>query len=100
MATILIIEDNPNVRYCFHQMMTEEHNVLEATYAEEGLGIVEQFRPDLIITDIRLPGMDGFEFIRKVRELGYNIPIITCSALYDEGDLAIRALQAGANLHI
>lgn len=89
MATILIIEDNDsNLRLARLLLESASHEVLAATDAEAGLTVARTKRPDLILMDIQLPGMDGLEATRllKLDEATRSIPVIAVTALAMKGD--------------
>jgi two-component system cell cycle response regulator DivK len=84
MATILIIEDNPaNMKLACLLMRNAGHAVLGATDAETGLTIARAERPDLILMDIQLPGMDGFAAtaVLKADASTRAIPVIALTSM-------------------
>lgn len=82
MPTLLIVEDNPATRQLLKSALGIHYTVHTATNGEEGLEALEQHLPDLIISDIMMPVMDGQEFHRRLREeLGHcDIPFIFLTA--------------------
>ena len=89
MARILIIEDNPaNMRMAEFLVQSAGHSVLSATDAESGLALARAEKPDLILMDIQLPGMDGLEAttLLKRDEATRSIPVIALTALAMNGD--------------
>jgi two-component system cell cycle response regulator DivK len=102
MATVLIVEDNPaNMTLAVFLLKSAGHAVLSATDAEAGLALARDERPDLILMDIQLPGMDGLQAIGvlKSSESTRAIPIIALTALAMKGD-AERILAAGCQGYI
>ena len=84
MARILIIEDNPaNMRMAAFLVRSAGHTVLSATDAESGLTLARAEKPDLILSDIQLPGMDGLEatMLLKRDEATRLIPVIALTTL-------------------
>lgn len=80
MANILVVEDDEQFREMLVQMLTnDKHRVTIAHDGEEGLRLCSQVRPDLIVTDILMPRMDGIEAIMELSRQGINIPIIAIS---------------------
>lgn len=67
----------------------------EAANGEEGLAAVERYAPTLIITDLKMPKMDGLEMLRRLREQGNNAYVIILTA-YDSFEYAQSALRLGA----
>ena len=101
---VLVVDDQvDSVDVC--RMMLEIHNaeIEEATTADEALKIVRAFRPHVIVSDLAMPGKDGYEMIRQIRALpdyeGGAVPAIAVSAYTTELDRT-RALLAGFQLHI
>lgn len=83
MRRILIVEDYEDVRRMLKILLESEHfHVLEAGTGPEALNAVQNGRPDLILMDLALPGFDGFETIRRIRQIdGFrNTPIIVLTA--------------------
>ena len=72
----------------------------EADSGEEGLDKVRQLGPDIVLSDIRMPGLDGFDVCRKIRELHPQTAIILTSAYDAEQDNAIKAKEAGADAYL
>ena len=89
MATILVVEDNPtNMKLAITLLEAAGHSVLTANDAEAGLTIARAERPDLILMDIQLPGMDGLEATTQLKrdEATRAIPVIALTALAMKGD--------------
>jgi len=89
MSCILAIDDRPiNRQFLVTLLGYGGHKVLEASGGEEALDIVRRSHPDLIITDIKMPKMDGYEFVDRLRQEPENAatPVIFYTALYHEGE--------------
>ena len=89
MAKVLIVEDNPaNMKLATFLLQSAGHTVLSATDAEAGLTLARGERPNLILMDIQLPGMDGLEAtgLLKRDEATSAIPVIALTALAMKGD--------------
>ena len=102
MATILIVEDNvTNMKLSTFLLESADYTVLAATNAESGLTLARSQRPDLILMDIHLPGMDGLEAtaLLKADEATRGIPVIALTALAMKGDEQ-RILAAGCDGYI
>ncbi len=96
MNTILVVDDEPNYLVVLSELLKEEgYEVLTAQRAEDGLKIVEETDLDLVITDMRMPGMDGLELLRTVKTLNNNLPVIMITA-FGEVEKAVVAMKAGA----
>lgn len=80
MAHILVIDDDEQFRAMLVRLLTQEnHRVTDARDGEEGLRLFAQVRPDLIITDILMPRMDGIETIMELARKDSGTPIIAIS---------------------
>jgi CheY-like chemotaxis protein len=94
---ILLVEDNPvNRRLAVFLLRSQGYQVREATTAQEAFEILEKERLDLIVMDIQLPGMDGLEITRKLKEkpATADIPVIAVTSYAMKGDRE-KALAAG-----
>jgi CheY-like chemotaxis protein len=99
---ILLVEDNPvNRRLAVFLLRAHGYAVREATSALEALEILERERPDLIVMDIQLPGMDGLEVTRKIKAqpATANIPVIAVTSYAMKGDRE-KALAAGCSGYV
>jgi DNA-binding response OmpR family regulator len=95
---ILIIEDDKFLRELIAQKLTqEEYEIAEAVDGEDGLQSIKKEKPDLVLLDLILPGMDGFEVLTKAKEDAEiaGIPIIILSNLGQRDDIE-RGLKIGA----
>ena len=102
MALVLIVEDNPdNMLLTILLLESAGHNVLSAIDAEAGLTLAREKRPDLILMDVQLPGMDGLEAtaLLKADATTRAIPVIALTALAMKGDEE-RIRAAGCNGYI
>ena len=102
MATILVIEDNAdNMLLTVMLLESAGHRVLNAVDAEAGLTLARDERPELILMDVQLPGMDGLEAtaLLKADPATRDIPVIALTALAMKGDEA-RIRAAGCNSYI
>jgi DNA-binding response OmpR family regulator len=81
MPKILVIEDEKNLRLLYTQDLERDgFEVVTAATAPEGLAMVETEKPDLIVMDIRLPGMDGLEAMSRVLDKHPKLPVVLNSA--------------------
>jgi signal transduction histidine kinase len=98
MTTILIVDDDPNSRDVLHELLLPEgHEIVGVASGDEALEAVRANAPDVIITDLMMPGMDGIELCRRLRaeEPTRGTPIILVTALDSREEMA-QALDAGA----
>lgn len=77
--TVLIVDDEEVIRSFFARTLTE-FRILTAVSGDEALNIVKNDRPDLVLLDIRMPGLDGIETLRRIKEIDSNITVIMLSA--------------------
>lgn len=100
MKKILIIEDEPSIRELVnYNLKVNGYEVLEAGDGNVGMDMVYSEKPDLILLDIMLPGKDGFEICRELRNAGIKTPIIMLTAKNEETD-KVRGLDFGADDYI
>lgn len=80
MAHILIIDDDIAIQKVFTQLLESEgHEIALATNGKDGLARMKELEPDLIITDIMMPEMDGLEIVTYIRDHYPNLPVIAIS---------------------
>ena len=97
--TILVVDDKANIRTLVREYLTEQgYRVVIADNGQNALYIARQEKPDLILLDIMMPEMDGFEFIRRFRKES-GIPIILLTARLEESDKVV-GLELGADDYI
>ena len=82
MIKILLVDDSNTIRLVCAQILKQTgHQVRTSSSAESGLlDIVKHGVPDLVITDIELPGMDGMEFCKRLRDAGVTVPILVMTS--------------------
>jgi len=96
MNKILIIDDDDQLRKSFDKLLTEEgYNVICAASGEAGFDMVGQEHPDLVILDMRLPGMNGMETFEAIHKMEPKLPVIIMTA-YGTTETAIEATKLGA----
>lgn len=99
---ILIVEDEPNIlELVAYNLEKEGWNVLKATTGDQGWNAIQNDRPDLVLLDLMLPGMDGMEVCRRTREnqATRGIPIIMLTAKSEEVD-RVLGLETGADDYV
>ncbi len=85
MAGILIVEDNRDLAAILRELLSQEHEVRTARRGEDALRMVRERAPDLVIMDIMLPGMNGIETGRWIKQ-EVAVPILVLTALASAGD--------------
>jgi two-component system, cell cycle response regulator DivK len=96
LKTILIVEDTELNIDLLSQLLEDDYTLLVARDGAQGVSMAQEKNPDLVLMDISLPVMDGYEATRQIRLAMKNTPIIGLSAHAMNGD-AIRAKEAGCN---
>lgn len=99
MPTVLLIDDSRETRRSIKRTLEcHDFNVITAIHGLEALKILDQIKPDIIITDVFMPEMDGVEIISELRKLKNKIPIIVMSGslkeLYTDLGLKLGAVSA------
>ncbi|WP_448873356.1 sigma-54-dependent transcriptional regulator [Desulfobulbus propionicus] len=96
MHTILIVDDEPNYQIVLAELLKDEgYEVFTADSGKAGLPIVYSIDLDLVISDMKMPGMDGIEFLAKIKEYNRELPVILITA-YAEVEKAVEAMHLGA----
>ncbi len=93
---ILVIEDDVSHRRTLERHLTHcGHALRTAASGEEGLSCLASFSPDLVLSDIKMPGLTGFEVLDRIREFSPDVDVILVTA-YDDVQTAIDAMKGGA----
>ena len=100
-VTILIIEDNPDLRHYLAKCLHEQYAILLAADGNAGLQLALEKMPDIILTDVMMPGIDGIEVCRKCKEnlITSHIPIIMLTARATHED-KMEGLKTGADAYL
>jgi two-component system, sensor histidine kinase ChiS len=98
---VLVVEDNPDVRSYIREKLEEDYLISEAGNGEEGIKMAQNVIPDLIISDVMMPKMDGYEFSKAIRadERTSHIPIIMLTARAGIDD-KIDGLETGVDIYL
>ena len=99
---ILVIEDHEDNRRILRDLLTSAgYEPIEAVSGEEGVALAEAHRPDLILMDIQLPGLDGYEATRRIKANPalHHIPIIAVTSYALSGD-EVKAKEAGCDAYV
>jgi nitrogen regulation protein NR(I) len=96
MSTILIIDDDDQLRKSFYKLLSEEgYRAQSAASGEAGLELIKKQPPDLVIVDVRLPGMNGLKTFEAIHAIEPKLPVIIMTA-YGTTETAIEATKMGA----
>ncbi len=96
MNSILIVDDEPNYLVILSELLRDEgFEIFTAPGGAEGLALVREVDLDLVITDMQMPGMDGLQFLRAIKKVNNDLPVVMITA-FAEVDRAVAAMQAGA----
>jgi DNA-binding response OmpR family regulator len=98
---VLITEDNPELRQYICEQLQEQYQIIEAAEGQTGLQMAQEQLPDLILSDVRMPGMDGLDFCQAIKtdERSSHIPVILLTALADQEDVR-TGLLTGADAYL
>ncbi len=95
-AKILIIDDEKDIGWLFSKILTEEgYQALTALNGQTGISIIKKEKPDLVILDLKLPGMDGIEILREIRRFDKDLCVIILTG-YKAVKSAVEAMKLGA----
>ena len=98
--TVLIVEDEKSIVDILRFNLEKDDYAVETAYdGEAGLRLAVEKNPDLVLLDLMLPKMNGFDVCRRLREKGSNVPIIILTAREEEGD-KVQGLELGADDYI
>jgi DNA-binding NtrC family response regulator len=96
MANILVVDDDENLCAAFRQFLSEEgHNPIIVSNAQDAIKSVKQAHPDLVIMDIRMPGISGLEALTQIRQADPNAYVVIITA-YGTSQTSIEAIRLGA----
>lgn len=94
--TVVVVDDEPRIlRFIRAELEADNYRVLTAKDGESGLALLERERPDLVVLDLILPGIDGFEVLRRIRTMSM-VPVIVLTAKGND-TYKIRGLDLGAD---
>ncbi|MBP0725031.1 response regulator [Bacillus sp. RG28] len=93
---LLIVDDQYGIRLLLHEIFKKEgYEVYQAANGFQAIDIVTNDRPDLVVLDMKIPGMDGIEILKRIKEIDQNIKVILMTA-YGELDIIEEAKKLGA----
>lgn len=93
---ILIVDDQFGIRILLNEVFQlAGYTTFQAANGKKALELAEEHSPDLVLLDVKIPGMDGIEILKKLKETNPEIPVIIMTA-YGEQDLINEAIDSGA----
>ncbi|MEM1308662.1 MAG: response regulator [Cyanobacteria bacterium P01_H01_bin.153] len=101
-ATVLVVEDTPSeMELMSHYLRASGCVVMSATSAQQALNMAAQQRPDVIVTDVVMPGMSGFELCRSIKKepATANVPIVICTSKNQDID-RLWGMRQGADAYV
>lgn len=101
LATVLVVDDNEDMRHYVRSLLIDQYYVLEAPDGKSGLKLAQESLPDLILTDVMMPVMNGLTFCARIKSdpLTSHIPVILLTARSSENQLA-EGLNKGADAYL
>ncbi len=99
MKKILIVDDQLGIRLLLTEVFKKEgYETNQASNGVEALALLEEYKPDLVLLDMKIPGMDGLEILRRIRRIDTTLKVIMMTA-YGELDMIQEAMDLGALKH-
>ncbi|MBM7690656.1 two-component system response regulator (stage 0 sporulation protein F) [Peribacillus deserti] len=96
---VLIVDDQFGIRILLNEVLQREgYETFQAANGPQALDIVKKYPPDLVLLDMKIPGMDGIEILKRMKQMDQNIRIIIMTA-YGELDMIQEARDLGALTH-
>ncbi len=96
---ILVVDDQYGIRLLLQEVFSKENiHIFQASNGKQALEIIKAEKPDLILLDMKMPGMDGLELLRRLRKFNTQAKVIMMTA-YGELDMVAEASRLGALTH-
>lgn len=101
MATVLVVDDDDQIRTLVARALAGRHEVIEASDARSALAVLAERTPDLIVCDVMLPKVNGFALVREIRshDLGKRVPVVFLTAKSSPMDV-VEGINAGARAYV
>ena len=99
-ATIVVIDDDRGIRDLITESFdSDDYEVVGAVSAEEAFPLIQEKKPALILLDVRLPGIDGIEALRRIKKIDKDLVVVMITAFGDEKS-AIQCMRLGAAAYV
>lgn len=96
---VLVVDDQYGIRLLLKEVFSKDDlHMFQAANGKQALEIIQTEKPDLILLDMKMPGMDGLELLRRVRQMDTNVKVIMMTA-YGELEMVAEAFRLGALTH-
>lgn len=96
---VLIVDDQYGIRLLLKEVFSKDNiGIYQASNGKQALEVIQHEKPDLILLDMKMPGMDGIELLRRLRGLDTRVKVIMMTA-YGELDMVEEASELGASAH-
>lgn len=99
MKRVLVVDDSEVIQDVLKEFLRPHYRVDTVGDAALAMAAVKESKPDAILIDVRMPGVDGLSLLKSLREMGVQAPIFVMTG-YDSGPVAIDALQRGATCYL
>ena len=93
--TVLIVDDEPSARLLVSDILSDDYDVVEAQDAKQAMEMFATHNPDIVLSDIKMPGEDGVALLGKIKSVSPKTPVILLTGHGDKV-LAVEALKKGA----
>ena len=93
---VLVIDDALFTRKVYCKILSKDFDILEASNGEEGLRLCQEAKPDLVICDLLMPGLNGFQFLAEYANLSFRAPVIICTSDVQE-ETREKCFELGAD---
>lgn len=97
--TLLVAEDNESNYLLFDTILSDDYNLIHAWDGIEAVALFKQYKPDMVIMDINMPNMDGYEATREIRKISLTVPITAVTAYAFASDKE-RIMENGFNGYV
>jgi len=95
MTRLLVVDDDPAWLALYRMAFEGQFDIVESADAQQALADFDEVEPDIVLLDLRMPRMDGMDFIRRLKLRGVGVPIVVCSGALADGErLSVPGVQS------